>query len=439
MDTISAPSGLQIAVGSGRKDVRPLLQRNNHNAISRAELTRDQLYHMLAAACTKQGVEALIIKSPPFSSTVTVSLESWTGVDTEPAITDRGAVTITVRPTQFHRFECELDVMVQRSGRPRHYRRVQMLSEWTVEQLVLYALGRTKNVYFGFTYMRELGWQLWRPRNELQRVQTDWAMTLGFWMAIIGAFLIWTSYEIYDEYRHFRAETDGTAALWTGIVFAVIGVGLAVHRALQPIYFLSSGRPEQEPRRLISLDSWQTLVYGAGTQIDRLKTALRAELEHGVAPGFRLSDERIAYLGVDGKEERDQMVVTFRRGITFLHVYRYGDDAYVGWSSHVNAGTWVEKRLAAGAERGTGRRVQVNTIVSGWHIPSEYDVTDTNCLTEWTHATTTKVLKRFMEEQRIDQEIDFKILREERKGIVGRREEGKGAVPILRRPLERQA
>ena len=39
-----------------------------------------------------------------------------------------------------------------------------------------------------------------------------------------------------------------------------------------------------------------------------------------------------------------------------------------------------------------------------------------NCLTEWTHAQVVMLMKQLMKELQIDQEIDFKIVRGERKG-----------------------
>jgi hypothetical protein len=45
----------------------------------------------------------------------------------------------------------------------------------------------------------------------------------------------------------------------------------------------------------------------------------------------------------------------------------------------------------------------------------EYDLVDLNCLLEWTHAQITKVLKQYLKEREIDQEIDFTIIRGDRK------------------------
>ena len=151
----------------------------------------------------------------------------------------------------------------------------------------------------------------------------------------------------------------------------------------------------------------------------QLKTAVKKELAIGLSEGVQLGDEKIWYAGVDGPEEREQLVVTFRRGIGFIHIYSYGKDLYVGWDAHVNAGTWKEKQIADGLEPQTREYCRVNTIESDWHIPNEYDITDANCLIEWIHSAITNVTRRILAEHKIDQEIDFKILRGERQGVVG--------------------
>ena len=115
-----------------------------------------------------------------------------------------------------------------------------------------------------------------------------------------------------------------------------------------------------------------------------------------------------------------------RRGLGFIHVYRCGEDLFVGWDSHVNAGDWLEKEVAAGIDPGTGEFCRVNTIRAAWRKPSEYDIIDAVCLTEWIHGAVTKVVKRVVKEQNIDQEIDFKIIRGERQAITGRQEGGAG-------------
>jgi hypothetical protein len=123
--------------------------------------------------------------------------------------------------------------------------------------------------------------------------------------------------------------------------------------------------------------------------------------------------ETIGYMGLYGKEEREQLVSRFRRGIAFVQVYAYGQDLFVGWDAHINVGAWVEKEVARGPKH--GQMLSLNTVVAGSQPYTEYDLFDTNCLIEWVHGAVIKVVKRTMEHHKIDQEIDFKIIRADRK------------------------
>ncbi len=87
-------------------------------------------------------------------------------------------------------------------------------------------------------------------------------------------------------------------------------------------------------------------------------------------------------------------------------------------------GQWVEKTLAQGLDRESSQLVKVNTVEPGTQQVTEYDITDLSCVMEWTHAKLTKFVKDLMEERKIDQEIDFKILRGERQKLSAPSESG---------------
>ena len=94
---------------------------------------------------------------------------------------------------------------------------------------------------------------------------------------------------------------------------------------------------------------------------------------------FRSRIERVWYWGLDGKEEREQIVLTSGRGVVFCQIYQYGDDLYVGWDGHVNIGQWVEQAVATGIDRATRKPTVLKAVVSGTQQPSEYDVMDLSC------------------------------------------------------------
>jgi hypothetical protein len=78
---------------------------------------------------------------------------------------------------------------------------------------------------------------------------------------------------------------------------------------------------------------------------------------------------------------------------------------------------------------------EVHTIAPA-HRPvvSEYDVSDVNCVLERVHAVITRVLRRKLAEHRLDQEIDFSIVREQRAGLAGGEHDERRRGPRLSLP-----
>jgi hypothetical protein len=98
--------------------------------------------------------------------------------------------------------------------------------------------------------------------------------------------------------------------------------------------------------------------------------------------------------------------------MAFVQVDGYGQDMHVGWDGHINLGTWAEVTVAMGTHKATGEPVELRTFATGVHTANEYDYTDAAFLIEWVHAKVTQLVKRKMKEHQIDQEIDFRIVRD---------------------------
>ena len=67
----------------------------------------------------------------------------------------------------------------------------------------------------------------------------------------------------------------------------------------------------------------------------------------------------------------------------------------------------------------TGVLVHANQVVPGTQAINEYDVADANFLSEWLHEAIKRELNLKIAEHKIDQEIDFTVQRESRKGLAG--------------------
>jgi len=152
-----------------------------------------------------------------------------------------------------------------------------------------------------------------------------------------------------------------------------------------------------EPRNMRYLDSWQTVLFGAGNDVDTIRSQLMRLFASTQLPRLLCTTERIWYWGLEGKEEREQIVLRYGRAIVFVQVYRYGADLFAGWDAQLNMGIWFEKQLASGVERHSGKRVDLMTVIHGWQVNTEYDLIDLNCVAEWTHAQITQVLKTIHE------------------------------------------
>jgi len=194
-------------------------------------------------------------------------------------------------------------------------------------------------------------------------------------------------------------------------------IGLVATRR-GPHLVRSAGKPMAEPRDLRYFDSWQTVVFGGGAGADDIRTWALAIFKGSQQTRFTCRVERIWYWGLDGKDEREQFVLQYKRAIVFVQIYQQGADLYVGWDAHMNVGTWIEQPFVSGIDRQTGERVRLMKVAHGSQPVTVHDLADLNCLAEWVHAQLTQIVRRHVKEQQIDQEIDFTIIRGDRKSVL---------------------
>ncbi len=405
-----------------RLDVLPVLERGGSNIWARVERARDQLCELFQRVSDELGYEALVIKSGPFVQPAWVKLECWLPKNGR-AVTDRRWVTVTIDAKEFHRYELEYTVELHDRGWSKTYRGVFQFDAELAAEVARFCLARGPRPRFDTNQTRQRPYELWKPLNKVEAVSIDW-LQVGFVASIVvGVF---------------------TLALGIGLVF--LGLAAALFYALKQRRCMvrCSGKPEGEPRTLVRVDSWQAVISGLGDNAPELRQRLIEVLGRSPITNAHVNVERVWYWGLDGKVEREQIAILFRRTIVFCHIYQYDNELYVGWDAHLNAGQWVEKTLATGIEKATGVPTQINTVVPGYQPLSEYDITDVDCLIEWTHTKLVQLVRRMMEERKIDQEIDFSILRGQRQDLTKERREGVGdaaqnAARNLKRKLLRTA
>ncbi|MFT5469628.1 MAG: hypothetical protein ACI8UO_004750 [Verrucomicrobiales bacterium] len=373
-----------------------IIPRNDSNSFTAAEHLRDTLYANFEDRCQKKGVKVIGFKSHAQSPNVWLRFDYLLPTDSD-VVSLRASTKIDIERFDFHRWPLEMTVTLSLGMRQKTYRRVTRVDNVEIDQINEYLAG--SDVWKPYLKHRTREWplQLWRPKNKVTRLGTDWPVAI-WGMATVAAFFL-----------------PKIGPLLT----VLSGIALAIYVSMRKTYILTTGRPKNDPRDLVRMDSWQVNIEKLGPSAEAVRTAVMEKLQSATAAAnMRIAPEKIWYPGVDGKVEREQIVVRFRRGLGFVHVESYGDDLYVGWDTHVNSGNWIEERLQVGRDKETQLNVSANRVVAGWQIPSEYDVTDAVFLTEWLHGVLTRVVKLKMEEQRIDQEIDFTIQRESRRGVL---------------------
>ncbi len=372
-----------------------VIPRNATNSFTRAEVLRDQLYERIERESQRAGVPVVGYKSPARSGTVWARFDFVLPQDTEN-LSLRAGLTVTIERYDFHRYEHLITLQLSHGTQKKTVPGLLELTDGDLRALLQFTKAGGGFPALASQRVRLFPFQLWRPRNKVERLRTDWLM-VGITLGLVLIFFIPV----------------------VGPISAIIGFFLfRSYLKKRKTYILTTGKPLHDPRELIRMDGWQTTIYRLGPRIESVKAALLERLRASSETGIEVAPERIWYPGIDGKVEREQIVCTFRRAHAFLHLERYGDDLYVGWDSHVNGATWLEQTLARGVDRATGRPVVANRVVPGWQAPTEYDITDVNFLTEWLHAAVTRAVRLAMEEQRIDQEIDFTVQRESRKAAL---------------------
>lgn len=392
-----------------------VIPRNSTNSFTRAEELRDWLYDRFDAAVATRGVDAVGYKSYRESGQVWFRFDFRLPSPTV-SLSFRSSLAVTVERFDYHQFELLLSIEIIHGSRTRVLSGViPDLSDEQIGSLLNSAHSGVRLQKSIFKRGRRRPFEVWQPRNAVKWIRPDWR-----YCVLIGACMIGLLLTVVQPL--------------VGLVLLVAaGATLVVYFTRRKTFILSTGKPMYDPRAGIPLDYWQANIEGLGQRQEDVRADLLKRLSSTSEEEISVAPERIWYAGVDGKVEREQIVVRFRRAIGYVHIESYGEDLYVGWETYVNSGTWVEETLSRGIDRATGVYVVANRVIPGLQRPSEYDVNDVNFLTEWLHATVVRVIRLEMEELKIDQEIDFTIQRESRNAALGGDREARESKPAASR------
>jgi hypothetical protein len=382
----------------------PLLARNPKSVWARSAELRDYVYAKVEDGCRDAGTQALVNKSRDIVYPAWVSLEAWLPAGA-PGATRRRFLTITIDPKPYMTFEYELTIRCNRDGEIKIYGPYEPHAADSARAWASYMLDHGPEPSKTAFRLRKLPWEFWYPRNKVTRLSYD-LVALGalggIGVAILGGFL---------------QTIPGLGIILTlgGLIGA--GVCFFVARKRRKVV-INAGQPVAEPRSLRLADSWQTMLYDLGGNWENVRERLFRRLADGRAFNIEPRLENISYLTADGKQEREQLVLSQGRGLVFCHIYQYGNDLFIGWVAHLNHGRWVETTLASGFDSTLQLPSEIKTVAPGSSLVTEYDLIDLNSLTEWVHSRVVKVIKQVLAEHKLDQEIDFKIVRGERQSLL---------------------
>ena len=390
-------------------NAEPFLSRDPKSIWAKCLEQRDQITELLTSEATAWKIRGLVQKSADLVFPAWVSFEAWIPKSKNGEATHRTLLTISISPTPYCWFEFEYSVECISGLKTEHFGPFVdvPISAWG--QWLQYLLGHASRPRATLLAVRRYPWQIWREKNGLKIISPEWER-LG-WVAG-GVILALGSLVAL----HFEA--GGSAVIL--LLSAVAAISPILFPSRRPTLHVNAGRPPAEPRILRYVDSWQAIISGLGAKADAAAQRLQNVFtQDGPAQGIRATMESISYVTPDGKQERRQLVLSQGRGIVFCHIYPYGDDLFIGWDAHANKGQWKEEGVGSGWNRVLKERVVVNTVAPSIQNITEYDMIDLNSLIEWTHVRFVALIKKMVAENKLDQEIDFKIIRGTRQSLVG--------------------
>jgi hypothetical protein len=420
MPVLRSPTASEADSRMLRCQYQPVLPREASSVWARVDASRRDIDAAFKKACIELGIAAYVGRSNSFEFPARVLFEAWIPQDSERNLTERVWARVTIEPKPYHPYEIEYHVEIHNRGREKNWGRYGAFRQDEAVAIVSHLVFKKDKPKLPLRIGQPhdstlLCWLLGREKNELAATK-QWNVTsiLLFFGLVVGILLLTVSQAL-------------------GLFAIVLWLAFLIIVKLTPKAVRTAGKPEKEPRFLTHYDSWQAVVSGAGGSRSILQDRFVAILHNAPIKEMRHYVERIQYRGLEMIEEREQLVLTARRGIMYCQIYEFGNDLYVGWQSFLNRGTWIEQTVTHGVDSKSLKRVEVKTVVPGTKPLSEYDLMDLNCLTEWIHAQIVSLTKQVMAELQIDQEIDFKIVRGERGQLETREKEKEGSRDLFRR------
>jgi hypothetical protein len=404
-------------------DYRPFHRTSDNTVWSRAFQTRDACYREILKAFESKGIKALVVKSENGQYPPHIRIESWKplarreGAERDSRV--RSEVELHFEAKPYHEYSVATTARATVAGRTIAVAERPSFHTGDAVEWALYGVGAGGKPS-NYSPWRDLLANIVRSlipfvrglhENRIDTPYRDgFPLSLPLGVAGIGVVFGYIGFTQLQGAYYYDNTTGSQAMLYLGIALVGLAVVIA-RRQRQAISVID--RPSIPPRYLFMLDSWHAVIPDLGPMASDLLSKIFDKLSSVGAASVTAEIERYGFRTPNGFDERDRIVVSKGQGVAHIHVYSFGKDLFVGWDSYVNWAQWQET-AAISARHEWGGRTEFRGLQPGVYIPNQFDLIDLNSLAELVHRDVTRIVKAAMEEHKIDQEIDFSIIRGDR-------------------------
>ncbi|MEX0955042.1 MAG: hypothetical protein WDZ83_07515 [Rhizobiaceae bacterium] len=403
------------------EDFRPFHRTSTNTVWGQVFAMRDNCHAAIVSALEQAGIQALVTKSPNGVYPPHIKLEAWNAqagrnkTAADPRL--RCALELRFQAMPYHEHLIATNARASVGSKTITINNRPDFSAADAAEWALYATGvgtRKPRNYAPFSDAVHGLFAAMVPflppphRNRVERrYRNAFRMSLPLLLMVSAAGLGFVGFGPAQEYS---TEGLGGLLILVAAVMAILAVVVASRRK-QVISVID--RPAISPRHLLLVDSWHAVIPELGGAADELQRKIVDKLRALSGAGITTEVERYGYRTPNGFDERDRIVVSKEQSVAHIHIYRFGGDLFIGWDSYLNWARWVE--TGAISARREGRvRVEYRGLQTGIYIPNQFDLIDLNSLAEVVHRSVTTIIKAAMDEHKIDQEIDFTIIRGDR-------------------------
>jgi hypothetical protein len=406
---VASRAAVQTQPASTVEQCQPVLRADASNVWANIESELQRIDAAMKNACAALGIEAYIARKNAFEFLNSVYFEAWIPIGNDPHLTERVWAQVTLQPKPWHTYPIEYAIKAHSRGHDKPFGLYGALPDENIHALLTYLVRDGTKPSFS-PALREPHHKFPKTlstfKNKPVGMKSDGVTNVATFFAAACVLAFFASGSLPGD--------EGVFVVGAAIFILVVCLIVMVARAGGPYAIRSTGRPDFQPRVMRVYDSWQVVLFGAGPSREVFYERFLDVLRNAPIPDMKAEIEPVAYRVLGELVSREQIVLSARRGIIYCQIYPFGNDLYVGWQSFLNRGCWNEFVVSQGFDKITGRRVKFQSVNVGSENLCEYDYADTNCLTEWTHAQMVALIRQLMAELKIDQEIDFKIVRGDR-------------------------